>query len=121
MKLTWVTLAITVAAEVAGKALFSTGFTSQIRPKKYYTVSKATLDSILGDVTEFINFFVIESQRIVFAENVFASGAVSYPVLHFAGSADWSLGLRWSFLVLLLDQDCSILGPHPHLGLGPFP
>jgi len=81
MKLTWVTLAITVAAEVTGKALFSTGFTSQIRPKKYYTVSKHTLDSILGDLTEFINFFVIESQRIIFAENVFASAAVSYLAL----------------------------------------
>ena len=78
MKLTWVTLAITVAAEVTGKALFSTGFTSQIRPKKYYTVSKTTLDSVMGDVTELINFFVIESQRIVFAENVFASGAVRH-------------------------------------------
>ena len=79
MKLTWVTLAITVAAEVTGKALFSTGFTSQVRPKKYYTVSKATLDSFMGDLTEIINFFVIESQRIVFAENVFASAAVSCP------------------------------------------
>ncbi len=77
IKLTWVTLAITIAAEVTGKALFSTGFTSQIRPRKYYTVSKETLDSLLGDVNELINFFVIESQRIVFAENVFASAAVS--------------------------------------------
>lgn len=75
MKLTWVTLAVTVAAEVTGKALFSTGFTSQIRPKKYYTVSKATLDSVAGDIIELVNFFVIESQRIVFAENVFASSA----------------------------------------------
>lgn len=75
MKLTWVTLAITVAAEAAGKALFSTGFTSQIRPRKYYTVRKETLDSFMGDVTELINFFVIESQRIVFAENLLASGA----------------------------------------------
>jgi hypothetical protein len=77
MKLTWVTLAITVAAEVTGKALFSTGFTSQIRPRKYYTVSKETLNSLSNDIHELINFFVIESQRIVFAENVFASAAVS--------------------------------------------
>jgi hypothetical protein len=74
-KLTWMTLGVTVLAEATGKALFSHGFTSQIRPRKYYTVPKETLDSLIGDVHELINFFVIESQRIVFAENVFASGA----------------------------------------------
>jgi hypothetical protein len=71
------TLGITVAAEIAGKALFSAGFTSQIRPRKYYVLPKETLDSMIGDVHELINFFVIESQRIVFAENVLASTAVS--------------------------------------------
>jgi len=74
-KATWVTLAITVAAEVTGQTLFSTGFTSQMRPRKYYTLPKEALDAMLGDVHELINFFVIESQRIVFAENVFASSA----------------------------------------------
>jgi len=74
-KLTWMTLGVTVLAEAAGKALFSHGFTSQVRPRKYYTVPKETLNSLIGDVHELINFFVIESQRIVFAENVFASAA----------------------------------------------
>jgi len=70
-------LGITVLAEAVGKGLFSTGFTSQVRPKKYYTVSKETLNSLIGDVHELINFFVIEAQQIVFAENLFVSGAVS--------------------------------------------
>ncbi|KAI9054766.1 hypothetical protein LZ554_001915 [Drepanopeziza brunnea f. sp. 'monogermtubi'] len=74
-KLTYMTLGITVLAEVLGKALISNGLTSQIRPKKYYTVSKESLNSLIGDVHELINFFVIEAQQIVFAENVFASGA----------------------------------------------
>jgi len=73
LKLTYMTLAVTVVAEAAGKFLFSSGFVSQIRPRKYYTLPKESLDSILGDVHELINFFVIESQRILFAENVFAS------------------------------------------------
>lgn len=76
-KLTYMTLAITVVAEAAGKALFSHGFVSQIRPRKYYTLPKESVASVLSDVHELINFFVIESQRILFAENVFASGAVS--------------------------------------------
>jgi hypothetical protein len=74
-------LGVTVAAEVAGRALFNSGFTAQIRPRRYYTVPKETLDSMTGDLDELINFFVIESQRLLFAENVLASGAVCLPSL----------------------------------------
>ncbi|KAH8884749.1 hypothetical protein GQ53DRAFT_829434 [Thozetella sp. PMI_491] len=76
-KLTWMVLGITVAAEVAGKTLLNSGLASQLRPRQYYTVPRATLDALLGDVHELINFFVIESQRILFAENVWASIAVA--------------------------------------------
>ena len=89
-KITWMTLGVTVLAEATGKALFSHGFTSQVRPRKYYTVSKETLNSLIGDVHELINFFVIESQRIVFAENVFVSGAVRFPKPSSADCADHS-------------------------------
>ncbi|TAQ90006.1 hypothetical protein B7494_g1655 [Chlorociboria aeruginascens] len=74
-KAAWVVLGITAAAELAGQAVFSQGFVSSVRPRKYYTVPKETLDSLIGDVHELINFFVIEIQRIVFAENVFATVA----------------------------------------------
>ncbi|KAH8659252.1 putative Reticulon-like protein 1 [Tricladium varicosporioides] len=96
-KITWMTLGVTVLAEVLGKALLSHGLTSQIRPRKYYTVSKRTLDSLTGDVNEFINFFVIESQRIIFAENVFASATaflgafISYYLIKFVPL--WGLSL----------------------------
>ena len=76
-------LGVTIAAEVAGKTVLGQGLSSQFRPKKYYTVSKETLNSLTGDLHELINFFVIESQRIVFAENVFASIAVSSPFSRF--------------------------------------
>jgi hypothetical protein len=69
-------LGITIAAEVAGKLLFNSGFATQLRPRKYYTVPRETLDAMIGDVHELVNFFVIESQRILFAENVYASTAV---------------------------------------------
>lgn len=71
-------LGITVTAEVTGKFLLNKGLTSQMRPRKYYTVPRETLDAMIGDVNELINFFVIEAQRILFAENVYASGAVSF-------------------------------------------
>lgn len=75
-KLTWMILGITIAAEAAGKAVMNTGIASQLRPRRYYTVPRETLDVLIGDVHELVNFLVIESQRIVFAENIWASLAV---------------------------------------------
>lgn len=76
-KLSWMALAVTVSAEAAGKLVLSHGLATQMRPRRYYTVSRATLDSMIGDVHELVNFFVIEGQRILFAENLGASAAVS--------------------------------------------
>lgn len=75
-KLTWVVLGITIAAEVAGKLVMNAGIASQLRPRRYYTVPRETLDVLIGDVHELVNFIVIEAQRIVFAENVSASATV---------------------------------------------
>ncbi len=72
------TLGVAVAAEVLGNLVLGQGLSSQLRPKRYFTVSKSTLDSVIGDVHELINFFVIEFQRILFAENVFVTVAVSF-------------------------------------------
>jgi hypothetical protein len=74
-KLTWMVLGVTVASEVLGKLILNNGFATQLRPRKYYTIPRETLDAMIGDVHELINFFVIEAQRILFAENVYASAA----------------------------------------------
>ncbi|KAK4218549.1 Reticulon-domain-containing protein [Rhypophila decipiens] len=80
-KLTWVALGITIAAEIAGKAIMNNGFATQVRPRKYYTVPKETLDAVIGDVNELINFFVIEAQRVLFVENLYASLSVALGAL----------------------------------------
>lgn len=72
------TLGVTVLAEVAGKAVLGRGLASQLRPRKYYTLSRETMDTVIGDVHELVNFFVIEAQRVLFAENVAVSTAVGY-------------------------------------------
>jgi hypothetical protein len=72
-KLTWVALGVTVAAEATGKLVLNNGLASQMRPRRYYTFPRETLDSLIGDVHELINFFVIEAQRILFAENLAVS------------------------------------------------
>ncbi|PHH88232.1 hypothetical protein CDD83_7795 [Cordyceps sp. RAO-2017] len=74
-KLCWMALAVTVSAEAAGKVVLNHGLATQMRPRRYYTISRSTLDNMIGDVHELANFFVIEAQRILFAENVAASAA----------------------------------------------
>ena len=59
-----------VIAEVAGKLVLQQGLASSFRPKRYYTVPREALESSLEDVEQLINFFVIEFQRVIFAENV---------------------------------------------------
>ena len=97
-KLTWMTLGITVAAEIAGKLAFRQGLTSQIRPRKYYVMPRETIDSMIGDVHELINFFIIESQRIVFAENVFASAAVSTSTVLYRVDSNYFRSWLWPSL-----------------------
>lgn len=76
LRLAWMALGVTVVAEVAGKTVLNSGLATQLRPRQYYTIPRETLDSVVGDVHELINFFVIEAQRILFAENVVASAVV---------------------------------------------
>ncbi|KAK5624317.1 hypothetical protein RRF57_000033 [Xylaria bambusicola] len=76
-KATWMILGFTVLVEVAGKTILGNGLTSQLRPHKYYTLSRETIDVAIGDVHELVNFFVIEAQRIFFAENIPASVAAA--------------------------------------------
>ncbi|KAH6996354.1 Reticulon-domain-containing protein [Ilyonectria sp. MPI-CAGE-AT-0026] len=74
-KLSWMVLGVTVLAEVVGKTVLNHGLATHLRPRRYYTVPRDTLDTLIGDVHELINFFVIEAQRILFAENIGASCA----------------------------------------------
>ena len=59
-----------VLVELAGKLVLQQGLASSFRPKRYYTIPREALESSLEDVEQLINFFVIEFQRVLFAENV---------------------------------------------------
>ncbi|KAI9690081.1 MAG: hypothetical protein M1820_010020 [Bogoriella megaspora] len=71
-------LGATASAEVAGKLVLGQGFASQIRPRRYFTIPRESLERVLEDVEQLINFFVIEFQRILFAENVWATIAAFF-------------------------------------------
>lgn len=67
---------VTVAAEVAGHVLFSQGLAGSFRPRKYFTIPRETLEASLEDLQQLLDFFLIEFQRVLFAENVVHTVAV---------------------------------------------
>jgi hypothetical protein len=77
LKASYLALGTTVAAEVGGKFVMKNGLATQLRPRQYYTVSRESIDSLVGDVHELVNFIVIESQRILFVENTAASATAA--------------------------------------------
>lgn len=98
---------VTAAAEIAGKIVLSQGLASSFRPKKYYTIPREALEASLEDVEQLINFFVIEFQRMLFAENVthtvagFVAAVASYWLIKFVPF--WGLSL--------IGASCIYLGP----------
>ena len=98
------------AAEVAGKLIFDRGLASQMRPKKYYTIPRETLERSLEDVEQLINFFVIEFQRIVYAENIYATITVSLDLAQSMCGTNHSIGIRRCPDLLLPRQVCPKVG-----------
>ncbi|EXJ80626.1 hypothetical protein A1O3_06910 [Capronia epimyces CBS 606.96] len=84
LKISWMTLGVVTLAEASSKALVGSSVAGAVRPRRYYTIPKETLEATLDDLENLINFFIIEGQRIVFAENVpvtaaaFLSAFVTY-------------------------------------------
>jgi len=68
---------VTAAAELVGHAALGGGLTSRIRPRKYFVIPKDSLQRFSDDFCELLNFFVIEFQRILFAENIWVTVGVS--------------------------------------------
>ncbi|KAK6000735.1 hypothetical protein QM012_003460 [Aureobasidium pullulans] len=102
-KALYIILGITAAAEVVGKLVMDRGFASRMRPRKYYTIPRESLEASLDDVEQLINFFVIEFQRIMFGENVFVTvGAffitfISYFLVKIMPT--WGLALLFTTLI----------------------
>lgn len=90
-------LGVVALIELAGKLVLSQGLMANFRPKRYFTIPRESLEATLGDVEELINFFVIETQRIIFVENVavtsvaFFVAFISYWLIKFVPL--WGLAL----------------------------
>lgn len=66
----------TALLELAGKTVLNNGLASRFRPRRYYTIPREALERSVEDFEQLLNFFVIEAQRIIFAENILATIAV---------------------------------------------
>lgn len=97
---------------MAGKAVLDNGIASRFRPRRYYTIPREALERSLEDVEQLLNFFCIECQRILFAENVPYTLAVSnvFAVPYSSSVLKSSLGKCSSSPFLGSNQDRSVLG-----------
>ncbi|EEP78157.1 conserved hypothetical protein [Uncinocarpus reesii 1704] len=97
LKLLYVSLGFTAIVEVIGRTVFGRGLMSGSRPRKYYTIPKDTVESLLEDLEQLMDFFLIEFQRILFVENLsytlatFTAALVSYWLVRFLPL--WGLAL----------------------------
>lgn len=69
-KFLYVALGFTATLEIAGRLVFSQGLVTSFRPRKYYTVPKEATEGVLEDLEQLVDFFLIEFQRVLFAENI---------------------------------------------------
>ncbi|CDM37709.1 Reticulon [Penicillium roqueforti FM164] len=88
-KFLYMSLGVTATVEIAGHLILKRGIASGFRPRRYYTVPKEVIEGVLEDLEQLVDFFLIEFQRILFAENVlhtvfaFNAAFIGYWLLRF--------------------------------------
>ncbi|EED21133.1 conserved hypothetical protein [Talaromyces stipitatus ATCC 10500] len=106
-KFLYISLGVTAAAEGAGRLVLNQGLTSSFRPRKYYTLPKETVEGILEDLEQLADFFLIEFQRILFAENVLHTSAAFVA----AFLSYWLIKIVPVWGLALLGTSIAYLGP----------
>lgn len=97
LKFLYLSLGLAATMEVVGRAVFSRGITTDARPRKYYTIPKDSIEGVLEDLEQLVDFFLIEFQRILFVENLtytiaaFFASLVTYTLVRFLPL--WGLAL----------------------------
>lgn len=102
----YITFAAVASFEYLGRPTTGTGFMTQVRPHKYYTIPRENLEMIFAEIHEFLNFVVLEFQRILFVENLsvttlaFATSLIGYFLVKFMPI--WGLLLLSDVLVFTI-------------------
>ncbi|WEW62011.1 hypothetical protein PRK78_007511 [Emydomyces testavorans] len=107
LKLLYISLGLTTVVEVMGRAAFGRGLMSSSGPRRYYTIPKDTVEGLLEDLEQLMDFFLIEFQRILFVENL------SYTLAAFttALSAYWLVRFLPLWSLALIGVTIAYLGP----------
>lgn len=64
-------------AEFAGRSFGPNNFVSRMRPRQYKTVPESTLNATLKDIHDFIQYSVVQAQKVIFAEDLEKTFGVS--------------------------------------------
>lgn len=82
IKLNFGTKTAAALLEVAGKPFGAKGLVSSMRPRRYHTIPRESVEKLFNEAHDLLNFFVVEFQRVIFVENIFATIVVSITFLH---------------------------------------
>ncbi|KAF5703772.1 hypothetical protein FGLOB1_8875 [Fusarium globosum] len=63
-------LGVMSMAEFAGRSFGPNNFVSRMRPRQYKTVPESTLNATLKDIHDFIQYSVVQAQKVIFAEDL---------------------------------------------------
>ncbi|KAL7276535.1 hypothetical protein RUND412_000458 [Rhizina undulata] len=97
-KAAYILFASVTLLEVAAKPFGSKGVVSSMRPRRYYTIPRDSLERLFGELHDLLNFFVFEFQRVVFVENIYTT--VSAFLVSFFGYFLIKYIPLWSLLLL---------------------
>lgn len=64
-------------AEFAGRSFGPNNFVSRMRPRQYKKVPESTLNGTLKDIHDFIQYTVVQAQKVIFAEDLEKTFGVS--------------------------------------------
>ncbi|KAF5023570.1 hypothetical protein F66182_4383 [Fusarium sp. NRRL 66182] len=70
LKTSAIGLGIMSVAEFAGRSFGPDNFVSRLRPRHYKTVPESTLNATLKDIHDFVQYAVVQAQRILFGEDL---------------------------------------------------
>jgi hypothetical protein len=63
--------------EFASRSFGPDTFLSRLRPKEYRKIPESTLNATLKDIHDFVQYAVVQIQRIIFAQDLDRTFAVS--------------------------------------------
>jgi len=67
--------------EFASRSFAANSLSARLRPKEYKKIPEPTLNATLKDIHDFIQYAVVQAQRILFGQDLNKTFAVSYDSL----------------------------------------